>query len=162
MNQFPTHIVAVSGFIANDKDEILLIKHRENGLWGIPGGQVENGENLINALLRETKEESNMNITVDKLFSVRSNTCSYPGYGGYDIVPTKVIFGFICTYVGGVFKESDETTEALWTPKNQVLNLITAPSLVDQYQAYINFKGDIQYYEIVSRPVYGVKLDRLI
>ncbi|MFT8329565.1 MAG: NUDIX hydrolase [Oenococcus oeni] len=39
----------------------------------MPGGQVENGENLIDALKREVREESGIEIRVDKLIGVYSN-----------------------------------------------------------------------------------------
>ena len=65
MKQFPTHIAAVFGIVENDKNEILLLKHREKAVWMFPGGQVEAGENLIDALLRETREESGMDIEVN-------------------------------------------------------------------------------------------------
>ncbi|SES88296.1 NUDIX domain-containing protein [Paenibacillus sp. NFR01] len=109
LRQFPTHIVAVFGIVENEKEEVLLLKHRGRNVWMFPGGQVETGENLIEALLRETKEESSMEIEVGKLFSVSSNTSTYEGYNGYGMIPTKVIMGFTCTYKSGEFRESDET-----------------------------------------------------
>lgn len=124
--QFPTHIVAVDGIIEH-KGKILLIKHSHKGLYGIPGGQVENGENLIEALIRELKEETGINIEVEKLICISSNTSTYPGYGGYDIVPTKVIFGFTGNYMGGELRISDETAEVLWVEKERVLDYLDCP-----------------------------------
>ena len=49
--EYPTHIVAVMGIVRNEKNEILLIKSPLRG-WEPPGGQVENGEDLITALER--------------------------------------------------------------------------------------------------------------
>jgi 8-oxo-dGTP diphosphatase len=58
MKQFPTHIVAVDGIVENERNEILLVKNRDKEVWTVPGGQVEIGENLIDALIREIKESS--------------------------------------------------------------------------------------------------------
>lgn len=162
MKQFPTHIVAVFGIVENDNEEILLLKHRNRNLWGFPGGQVEVGENLIDALLRETKEEGNMDIAVNKMFSVSSNTCTYQGYNGYGTIPTKVVMGFICKYISGEFRESDETTEAIWVSKAKVLDYLVVPDFIEKYKAYLNFKGDVQYLEYITKPEFNIKLKRHI
>jgi len=150
--QFPTHIVAVYGIVKNDKDEILLLKHSHENVWTFPGGQVEVGENLIDALHRETMEESGMTIAVERLYCVSSNTGTYQGYNGYNLVPTKVIFGFTCSYADGDFRDSDETTEGRWIPREQVLEHLTAPVFIEQYKAYLAFAGEVKYLAYVAKP----------
>lgn len=162
MRQFPKHIVAVYGIVENDLQEILLLKGRLRNIWMFPGGQVEVGENLIDALIRETKEESNMDITVNNLYCVSSNTCTYPGYNGYEMIPTKVIMGFTCHYNSGEFRESDETTEALWVPKDNVLEYLTVPDFIDKFKVYLNSTGKVEYLEYVTKPQYDLKLKRQI
>lgn len=150
MKQFPTHIVAVDGIIENDNNEILLVKHRHRGVWTVPGGQVEIGENLMDALIREIKEECGVNVVVNKLMCVSSNTCTYQGYNGYGTIPTKVMFGFTCKYVSGELCTSDETSETCWVSKDKILDYITVPNLVERFRAYLNFQGDVQYLEYVQ------------
>ena len=160
--QFPTHIVAAFGVVENEKGEILLLKSRGVGVWMFPGGQVEVGENLIDAVVRETREEADMDITVQKLFCVSSNTCTYQGYNGYGMVPTKVVFGFTCTYLNGEFRPSDETTVHCWVPKEKVLEYLTVPDFIEKYRAYLNFNGGVQYLQYVTRPNYELKLKQEI
>lgn len=162
MKQFPTHIVAVDGIVENDRNEILLVKHRNKEVWTVPGGQVEIGENLIDALIREIKEESGIDVAVNKLVCISSNTCTYEGFNGYGTVPTKVMFGFTCTSMGGELVSSDETSESCWIPKDNVLDYITVPNLVERFKAYLNFDGNIQYLEYISRPKYDLKIKRNI
>lgn len=160
--QFPMHIVAVYGVVTNGNGEILLLKHRGKGVWMFPGGQVEIGENLIDALLRETMEESGMSISVERLYCVTSNTSSYKGYNGYELVPTKVIFGFTCSYLGGSFRDSDETTVAYWCAPEKVLDNLTTPDSIHKFKAYMGFTGEVKYLEYVSRPEFSLKTERLI
>jgi ADP-ribose pyrophosphatase YjhB (NUDIX family) len=162
MKQFPTHIVAVDGIVENEKGEILLVKNRDKETWTIPGGQVEAGENLIDALNREIREESGINATVNRLICVSSNTGTYEGYNGYGIVPTKVMFGFTCTCTGGELTDSDETSEAKWVPREKVMDYITVPNLIERFNAYLYFDGNVQYLEYVTKPEYEMKLRRKI
>jgi len=162
MKQFPTHIVAVDGIVKNNNGEILLVRQVDGGHYAIPGGQVEVGENLIDALAREIKEETGYDVAVDKLICVSSNTAVNEGRHGYAIVPTKVIFGFTCTLLGGEAATSDETSEVVWIPKAQVLDYITNAALRKRFESYLSFNShDIQYLEYVTRP-YELKLERSI
>jgi len=57
----------VNVIITDDKNRVLVLKRNlgvkdSPGLWDLPGGRIEENENLINAIVRETKEETNFNI----------------------------------------------------------------------------------------------------
>jgi len=156
---FPTHIVAVGGIVENEQGEILLVKHT-NGEWGCPGGQVEVGENLIDALKREIWEESGVHVSVDKLYWIGSNTAAHEGYGEVKVVPTKVIFNFICSFIDGELRGSDETLEARWVKREHALEMVQ-PLLRDRFLAYMEFDGSVQYMEYTSRP-YELKLKRQV
>ena len=45
--------------------EILLIKHVRSGCWSFPKGHMEPGENEIQTAVREIKEETNIDVSVD-------------------------------------------------------------------------------------------------
>ena len=53
----PTHIVAAAGIVLNERDEVLLVNTYLDS-WVLPGGEVEIGENLMDAVKREIFEES--------------------------------------------------------------------------------------------------------
>ena len=160
MKQFPKHIVAAGGIVENNHGEILLVKHRDHKAWGFPGGQVENGENLIDAVIREIKEESGINASVDRLFAVSSNTASYEGTHGYETIPTKVMFDFICKFVDGELSASDEIMESKWVKRDDVMDYMTSPAYRERFQAYLGFNGTVTYLEYVTRPEFVLRLKR--
>jgi len=68
----PKHIVSAATIVLNYKNEILLIKGPRRG-WEMPGGQVEEGESLKEAAIRETKEESGIDIEIIKFCGIFQN-----------------------------------------------------------------------------------------
>ena len=160
MKLFPKHIVAAAGIVENGNGEILLVKHRDHKAWGFPGGQVENGENLTDAVIREIKEESGINVSVDRLIAVSSNTACYEGSNGYERIPTKVMLDFTCTFIDGELSSSDETFESRWVKKEEVMDYITAPSYRERFQTYLDFDGRVTYLEYVTRPEFKLMLKR--
>ena len=65
--------VGVGAFILNDNNELLLQKRAvpaEKDHWCIPGGRLEMFETLENAVIREAKEETDLDIEVIKLMGV--------------------------------------------------------------------------------------------
>ena len=68
----PKHIVSAAAIVVNDRNEVLLIKGPKRG-WEMPGGQVEEGESLREAAIRETKEESGIDIEVTKFCGIFQN-----------------------------------------------------------------------------------------
>jgi 8-oxo-dGTP pyrophosphatase MutT (NUDIX family) len=69
----PKHIVSAAAIIRNDQGHILLIKGPKRG-GEMPGGQVEEGESLEQAAIREVKEESGIDIEVNRFCGVYQNT----------------------------------------------------------------------------------------
>lgn len=160
--QMPVHIVAAGGFVENTKGEILLVKTRRDGQWVFPGGQVEVGENLIDGVIREVKEESGIDVKVSHLVGVFSNTATYEGHSGVKIVPTKVMFDFVCEPVDGELTTSDETSDSCWVSKEEVLNMVSAPALRTRYQAYLDYNGSVQYMDYITKPQFELKFKRTI
>ncbi|WP_010172605.1 NUDIX hydrolase [Bacillus coahuilensis] len=68
----PKHIVSAATIVLNDKHELLLIKGPKRG-WEMPGGQVEEGESLSAAAIRETLEESGILVEIERFCGVFQN-----------------------------------------------------------------------------------------
>lgn len=74
MNQPATFNISVSAFIVRD-GRLLVLRRNDNyhalpGYWDVPGGKIDEGETLLEGLVRETKEESSSEIVPGELFDV--------------------------------------------------------------------------------------------
>lgn len=114
----PTHIVAVGGLVEREDGQILLVRSFYRG-WEFPGGQVEVGESLPQALIREIYEESGITVEVVDLAGIYSNV-KIKANG----TPTIVNIDFRCRYVSGELRGSDETAEAAFFPPERARELV--------------------------------------
>lgn len=81
-------------------------------LWEVPGGKLDEGQDVHGALEREVVEETGLLIRlIDSVAHFES--CVIGGGGKYNGMPYVALFG-IATVVGGDLTLSDEHAAALW------------------------------------------------
>jgi ADP-ribose pyrophosphatase YjhB (NUDIX family) len=159
--KWPVHIVAAGGYVFNKEGEILIVKTKNRG-WDCPGGQIEEGEDLEEGLLREILEESGIEASVRCLAGIYSNVGSHLFYDGETPVPTKVMFDFICDYAAGSPAASDETSEVAWVGQREIFRYLTMSSIRYRFENAICFDGRIRYCSYVTKPDFKILKTRLI
>ena len=137
----PKHIVSVSGLISHPDNKILLIRGPRRG-WEFPGGQVEEGENLIEALQREIQEEAGVTTSIGSLIGIYSNVKS----------PTKLHLAFLGDYICGELGTSDESIETEWVSRHSVLQRISHPVIYDRMKDMLDFSGRVIYRVYTTDP----------
>jgi 8-oxo-dGTP diphosphatase len=109
----PKHFVSAAAIVLNDKNEILLIKGPQRG-WEMPGGVVEEGESIAHAAIRETKEESGVDIEIIRFCGIYQNVEE-------SICNTL----FLARQIGGEPVTTNESLETRFFPIQEALDMVT-------------------------------------
>jgi len=125
--RYPARPVPGVGALIIDNDRILLVERGKEplkGYWSLPGGAVETGERLEDALRREVREETGLEVAVVYLIEVferimtRENGATEYHY---------ILIDYICRPTGGRLQAADDASRAEWFTEDEVWTLQITP-----------------------------------
>lgn len=122
----------VSAVIFDRRGRLLLQQRSDGGQWGLPGGSVEIGESVRDAIAREVLEETGLIVTVRRLIGVYSapaiQVVRYPDGNVWHYVSVS----FECSVRGGSLKTCDETLALDYFPLRRL-----PPTLLSHHRVRI-------------------------
>jgi ADP-ribose pyrophosphatase YjhB (NUDIX family) len=104
--------------VAIEADRVLLVRRgREplKGHWSLPGGLVELGEKLLDAVVREVKEETGLAVEPIELIEVLDRIHQE----GERVRYHYVIADYLCRVTGGALKAASDADEVRWVERTQ-------------------------------------------
>lgn len=114
--------VAVSAFIQDDEGRILMIRRTDNDLYSIPGGQLELGETLAEAAVREVREETGIGCEVTGVIGLYSDPKHVIAYDDGE-VRQEFSICFRAKATGGELHASEESSEVHWVSPEKIAQL---------------------------------------
>ena len=125
-----TPILAVSAAIIRDGKVLIVRRARPpaSGLYTLPGGGVEVGETLIEAVVREVREETALAIEPVGLAGYRE---AIARDGDGRIERHFVILPFAARWIAGEPMLNDELSEAMWLDPSEIAGLNTTAGLAE-------------------------------
>lgn len=129
----------VAAIIANDKGQILLQRRAAKDCWGLPGGCQELGERFQDTIIREVKEETNLDVLENdlKLIDIISGSSRKNEYPNGDIVINNTVLYYINNY-NGTLKWDSESKEMFFFDLDNLPENQNDPDLIESYKKYIN------------------------
>lgn len=115
-------------------DRLLLVRLAPSeaaaGLWMLPGGGLDFGEDPADGVLRELTEETGLVGVVDELLAIRSRVAEPSETRSGHRIHTIAILYRVSIVGGELRDETDESTDlAAWTPLGEVDGLPSTPLL---------------------------------
>lgn len=128
-----------AAIIVNDKGQILLQSRTDNDRWGLPGGCQELGERFEETVIREVKEETNLDITEEnlELVGIIAGGTRRKEYPNGDVVINNTALYCVKNYTGEV-KWDSESKEMKFFDLDNLPENQHDPDLVDAYIKFIN------------------------
>ena len=119
-----TPVCAVGAFVF-DGDRVLVIQRAKPpgaGLWSVPGGKLEAGETLAQAVAREVREETGLVVEVGPLAAVVERM-------GADY--HFIILDYLARVTGGTLAAASDVSAARWVTDDELASLPHTEGLID-------------------------------
>jgi 8-oxo-dGTP diphosphatase len=123
---FGSVIPCVGAVIKDDRGRLLLIKRGHApgaGLWSLPGGRIEPGETDAEALVREMREETGLDVEAGQLIGTVRRPA--PDGGVLDIRD------YAATIMSGTLRPGDDAADARWVTAGEMEALPITEGLVE-------------------------------
>lgn len=117
-------LVGVGVVIVEDGNILLVRRGRDpgRGLWAVPGGKVERGEQMRVAARREVAEETGLDVEIGEVVWV--GEVIEPGYH-------IVLIDYAGEVVGGELSIGDDADEVRWVSLENAPDLALTPTMYD-------------------------------
>ena len=114
-------VPSVNVVVVNEAGDVLMIRRSDNDNWAVPGGAIDLGESMVQAAVRETREETGIECEITGLIGIYTDpkhVILYTSNG-----EARQEFSILLTGVpaGGQPTPSSESSEVRWVPRDELL-----------------------------------------
>jgi ADP-ribose pyrophosphatase YjhB (NUDIX family) len=121
-------VPSVTAIVRDTEGALLLVHKTDNNLWALPGGGVDLGESVSDAVVREVKEETGLDVEVTDLVGVYTNPRHVIAYDDGE-VRQQFSLCFRTRLAGGQLTTSSETSEVEFVDPARLDDLTIHPSM---------------------------------
>lgn len=137
-------VPAVAAVVQDGTGKILLIRRTDNDLYAIPGGAQDIGETVTQAVVREAREETGIEIEVTNLVGIYSDPRHVIAYDNGE-VRQEFSICFRAKPIGGQVRTSCESREVVWIEPINLGRLDMHPSVRLRIEHALSGRGNPFY-----------------
>lgn len=134
-------VPSVTAIVPDESGAILMVHRTDNKLWAVPGGGVDLGESVADAVVREVEEETGVNVEVTGLVGIYSNPRHVLAYDDGE-VRQQFSMCFTTRMLGGTLRPSDETSEVVFVQPAELDKLNIHPSMRLRIDHYLEHRAE--------------------
>jgi ADP-ribose pyrophosphatase YjhB (NUDIX family) len=115
-------VPSVNVVVVNDAGQVLMIRRSDNDNWAVPGGAIDLGESLIQAAIRETREETGIECQVTGIVGIYTDPRHVMLYTSNGEVRQEfsILLTATATATGGQPTPSSESSEVRWVAREDL------------------------------------------
>lgn len=140
---------SVAGIIRNEQGHILFGRKHGESDWGLIAGSIELGEMPADAMIREVKEETGLDVIPERILGVYGGEERRYTYGnGHQVEYLTIVFA--CRVISGELDtENEEMVELAYFPENQ------QPPTAVKYpkEIFVDAGGEQAHFEMRTMPL---------
>ncbi len=129
-------VPSASAIVLNQEGKILLQLRSDTHVWALPGGAMEIGETIGQTAVRETKEETGLDVEPEYIVGIYTNPNHVVAFSNGE-VRQQFSVCFACRLIGGEMKVSDESIEVGFFSPEEIEHLAMHPSIRLRIQHFL-------------------------
>jgi len=131
-------VAGARAIIRNKKGEVLLIRRKDTGRWGMPAGSLELGDSVTDAVKREVQEETGLKVVSCRPMAIYSDPKYSVTYQNGDQVQIFAMVFIVDEWEGELISETDETSDIGFFPLDK---------LPDTHEMYLETLEDLKIFD---------------
>ncbi|WP_040815609.1 NUDIX domain-containing protein [Nocardia concava] len=117
-----------SALVVDEHGRVLMQRRGDSGNWSLPGGIMEIGETLEDCVVRETREETGLDIEITGLLGIYTDPEHVIEYADGEVRQQFAVV-YNARVVGGEIQVSDESTEVRFLSQRELESLPVHPTV---------------------------------
>ncbi|MGH2508078.1 MAG: NUDIX domain-containing protein [Ktedonobacteraceae bacterium] len=132
-------VPSASTIALNQEGKILLQQRSDTNVWALPGGAMEIGETIGQTAIRETKEETGLDVELDSIVRIYTNPHHVVAFSDGE-VRQQFSVCFACHIIGGSLQVSDESFAVGFFSPQEIEQLEMHPSIRLRIQHFLEHR----------------------
>ncbi len=136
---YPTPNISVRVIVLNEKQELLMVREKQDGGWSVPGGWCEIFTDLKENAIKEVKEEAGVAIALGRLLAIFRRE----RYKDYPTLVSEYVHYFIARYETGALQPNHETSDVRFFAMSDLPALSRKNTIAELKQAWMVYEQNL-------------------